>query len=183
MPSIDGTLLTFDLAASTGMAFGHPDQMPQFSSHQFASTGDNFGKHQEQARDWIAAALKIHKPVLVGYEQPSIFGKTTPATTIKLCSYASTLEELCRPRNFNVRVRQLNPSSMKKYFTDNGKAKKDLMVKRAWDYGFRVINDDEADAIAAWFVMVECFGSEAQKQRFHDMRFKAGMGVPSPMVF
>lgn len=183
MPVIAGKILTLDLAASTGYAVGAPGEVPTFGTHKFASTGDNFGRHQANARDWLSRLIFSECPAMIGYEQPSIFGITTPATVIKLCSYASTLEELCLPEAYDVPVRQMNPSQVKKFWTGKGNAKKPDMVAAARRYGFAVTNDDEADAIAMWFVMVDCYGSDEQKRQFQQMQFEAGLGVAQKAKF
>jgi Holliday junction resolvasome RuvABC endonuclease subunit len=180
---INGTLLTFDCAAKTGCAVGEPGNLPTFFSHKFESTGDNYGRHQSNVRSAYGGIITRHKPVLIGYEQPSIFGVTTPATVIKLCSYASTLEELCLKENHGVTVRQANPSQVKKFWTGKGNAKKPDMVARARALGFAVTNDDEADAIAVWFWMVACYGTDEQKRRFEQMRYEVEMGRQQKAVF
>ncbi len=175
---IDGTLLTFDFAARTGYAVGDPDfdAGPTFAHHVFDSTGDNFGRHQANVRGFLLRTIDRYKPVLIGYEQPSLFSKTTPATMIKLCSYASTVEEVCLRENLGVPVRQINPSQVKKFWTGKGNAKKPDMVERARKHGFLVTCDDEADAVADWFWMVHCYGTEDQKRRFEQVRFEVDMG-------
>jgi Holliday junction resolvasome RuvABC endonuclease subunit len=182
MPFV-GKIMTFDLAASTGFAKGDPDALPSFGSHLFKSTGDNFGRHQANVREWLGQILVVERPALIGYEQPSVFSKTTPATIIKLCSYASTLEELCLRENLNIPVRQVNPSQVKKFWTGKGNAKKPDMEARAKKLGFAVRNDDEADAVAQWFYMVHCYGSEEQIARFEQMRFEVDMGRAQKAVF
>ncbi|WP_024341000.1 hypothetical protein [Bradyrhizobium japonicum] len=181
--SINGKLLTFDLAANTGYAVGEPDATPTFGSHKFESTGDNYGRHQANVRAWLRQIIIVEKPALIGYEQPSIFGVTTPATVIKLCSYASTLEEECLREGFGIPVRMINPSQVKKFWTGKGNAKKPDMTLRARNYGFAVGNDDEADAVAMWFWMVQCYGTEAQKRRFEQMRFEVDMGREQARAF
>lgn len=180
---VNGKILTLDLAAQTGFAVGAPGAVPRFGTHKFTSTGDNFGRHQANARAWLTSLIFEEDPVLIGYEQPSIFGITTPATVIKLCSYASTLEELCLHENLNIPVRQINPSNLKKFFTGNGKAKKPDMVAQARRFGFKVDNDDEADAVAMWFLMASHYGSGEQKKFFQQMQFEAGMGVAQKVAF
>jgi crossover junction endodeoxyribonuclease RuvC len=180
---VAGKILTFDLAARTGYAIGEPDALPRFSHHQFQSTGDNFGRHQRNVREWLTTVLIREKPVMIAYEQPSLFGITTPATVIKLCSYASTLEELCLKENFGIAVRQVNPSQLKKFWTGKGNAKKPQMVERAKALGFAVKVDDEADAVAMWFWMIHCYGTGEQKRRFEQMRFEVDMGRDQKAAF
>lgn len=178
-----GKIMTFDLAASTGYAVGRPGEVPTFGSHRFASTGDNFGRHQANARDWLTRVIFEHDPVMIGYEQPSLFGITTPATVIKLCSYGATLEEICLPEGLNIPVRQINPSQLKKFFTGNGRAKKPEMIAQAKRFGFQVENDDEADAVAMWFMMISYYGDDVDKRQFQQMQFEAGMGVAQKAKF
>lgn len=182
MPIVD-KIMTFDLAANTGFAKGTPDGQPSFGSHAFTSTGDNFGRHQANVREWLTQILIVERPTLIGYEQPSLFGITTPATVIKLCAYASTIEELCLKENFDIPVRQINPSQLKKFWTGKGNAKKDEMVAFAKRYGFMVANHDEADAVAMWFFMLNCYGTEEQKKRVEQMRFEVGMGRAQAVAF
>lgn len=182
MPDV-GKIMTFDLAANTGFAKGAGDARPSFGSHAFTSTGDNFGRHQANVREWLTQILTIERPTLIGYEQPSLFGITTPATVIKLCSYASTLEELCLRENFNIPVRQINPSQLKRFWTTRGNAKKEDMVAFAKRYGFMVSNHDEADAVAMWHFMLDCYGTPEQKHRVEQMRFEVGMGRAQAVAF
>jgi crossover junction endodeoxyribonuclease RuvC len=178
-----GRLLTLDLAAQTGYAIGEPDGLPGFGTVNFPSTGDNYGRHQANVRAQLSRLIQFHQPTRIGYEQPSLFGITTPATVRKLCCYGSTLEELCLREGFNVQVKEINPSQLKKFWTDRGNAKKPEMMQRARALGFSVANDDEADAVAMWFFMVDCYGTEEQKRRFEQMRFEVGMGREQRAVF
>jgi Holliday junction resolvasome RuvABC endonuclease subunit len=178
-----GSILFFDFAQSTGYAWGKPGDVPRFASHLFASTGDNYGRHNANIRSWLRHLIFEVDPVLIGYESPSIFKKTTPATVRKLAAYCAVLEEECLREGFNIPVREVNPSSMKLFFTRNGKAKKDQMETQARRFGFRVSNDDEADAIAGWFFMIEQMGSAEQKQQFRQMQFEAQMGVKQGAKF
>ena len=178
-----GSVLFFDFAQSTGYAYGVPGDAPRFASHQFPSTGDNYGRHNANVRSWLRSTIFEVDPVMIGYESPSIFNKTTPATVRKLSAYCAVLEEECLREGFNIPVREVNPSSLKLFFTRNGKAKKDQMMAAARRLGFRVGNDDEADAVAGWFYMIEQLGSDAQKRHFRQMQFEAGMGVQQRAKF
>lgn len=173
--NLTGKILALDLATSTGWACGLPDEMPAFGTYVFTSTGDRFGRHQKNARIWISAKLEIEQPHYVIYEQPSLFGKTTPSTMRKLASFANTLEEECDERR--IRCEQANPSTVKLFWTGKGHADKPTMIAWAKRFGFRVRNDDEADALAHWFYAIECHGSTEQKARFQQMKFEAGMGT------
>lgn len=182
--SIAGKLMTFDFAACTGFATGMPDAMPTFGHHVFEPTGTDLGEHLGAIEDWLARILAAEKPVLVGYEQPSIFGVTTPQTVIKLSCYGPVLEKLChRRRGLRIPVRQINPSQAKKFWTGKGNAKKPEMVARAKALGFGVKTDDEADALACWWFMIMCYGDDDQKRRFEQMRYEVEMGRQQKAAF
>jgi crossover junction endodeoxyribonuclease RuvC len=176
-------LITFDLSSSTGYAVGPVGGVPKFGTHQFPSTGSNVGRHQANARAWQRRMLLEHDPKAVAYEQPSLFGKTTPQTVIKLSCVCSTLEELCLREAFGKPCFMINPSQLKKFWTGNGRAKKPDMVAQAKRFGFSVQTDDEADAVAMWFFMIEMRGSPETKDQFRQMRFEAGMGVQQGAKF
>ncbi|MGC2778043.1 MAG: hypothetical protein WA418_20640, partial [Bradyrhizobium sp.] len=147
----------------------------------------DLGEHLGAILDFCYVMVKQEKPALVGYEQPSIFNKTTPATTTKLSCYGPALEKVChRRRGLGVPVRQINPSKCGMFWNGKGlkgQAKKDETVRRAKLYGFAVRNDDEADAIADFFLMVEFYGTEEQKRFFHQMRTEGDFGVQQKIGF
>ena len=177
---ITGKILAFDLATQTGWACGAPEDLPTFGTHNFPSTGDNIGRHQSNARAWFNQMLNAHRPAYVIFEQPSLFGKTTPTTMRKLCALANTLEEVCLEQK--IKCEQGNPKRVKKFWTGNGNADKAMMFRFARRYGFKVHNDDEADAIAHWFYAVECHGAAEHKTRFHQMRFEAGLTPDASLI-
>jgi hypothetical protein len=57
------------------------------------------------------------------------------------------------------------------------------MVAQAKRFGFSVQTDDEADAVAMWFFMIEMRGSPETKDQFRQMQFEAGMGVKQGAKF
>jgi Holliday junction resolvasome RuvABC endonuclease subunit len=182
--SIAGKMMTFDFATCTGFAKGEPGEMPSFGHHVFDTTGTDLGEHLGAIEDWLAHTLSVEKPVLVGYEQPSIFGLTTPQTVVKLCCYGPVLEKLChRRRGLRIPVRQINPSQVKKFWTGKGNARKPDMVARAKKLGFDVSVDDEADGLACWFFMLHCYGDDEQKRRFEQMRYEADFGRQQKAAF
>lgn len=180
---ITGNVLTCDFAQSTGYAWGIPGEIPRFATHVFPSTGDNYGRHNANVRLWLRNTIFEINPVIIGYESPSLFSKTTPATMRKLSAYGGLCEEECLRENLNVPVREINPSTLKLFFAGHGKATKEQMMAAARRYGFKVANDDEADALAMWFYMVEQLGSLEQKRQFQQMQFEAGLGVAQKAKF
>jgi Holliday junction resolvasome RuvABC endonuclease subunit len=53
---------------------------------------------------------------------------------------------------------EVPPSSLKKYLTGRGNADKDLMLSTATRRFDRVLNNDEADALALWAMAMDAYG-------------------------
>ena len=178
---IDGNILMLDLAKKTGWAVGIPGERPRFGHFEHDSSGVDYAKHNIRSEAATKELIDKFMVVAVGYEQISLFGKTTPATVMQLCSHVIAAERAAKAAG--VPIRCLNPSQLKKFFTGSGKAKKEDMKAFAWKYGFRVIVDDEADAIAGFFLIVDVYGTEEQRAVFQQMRFEVGLGRQQREVF
>lgn len=172
---VAGNTLALDLAGLLGWCSGVPSIRPLFGSHQLPSTGDNVGRYTAAYDEWLQSTLDFEAPELVIYEAPSIFMKTTPVTVEKLVGLATHTQLVCHRRA--IRARSANPSQVKKFWTGSGKAKKPDMVDMAHRCGFRVRDDNEADAVAIWHWSIECFGSPDDKARVAQMLFDARMGA------
>lgn len=68
-----------------------------------------------------------------------------------LAEIGGILRYLCYQRK--IPYGAVPPTTLKKFFTGDGRAKKDLMMRQAFNRGFRCKNDNEADAVA-----LACFG-------------------------
>jgi crossover junction endodeoxyribonuclease RuvC len=172
---VSGTTLALDLASLLGWSAGSFDVRPSFGSHQLPSTGEDVGRYIGAFDDWLQGTLDFEQPALVIYEAPSIFMKTTPITIEKLVGLAVHTQFVCHRRS--IRARSANPSKVKKFWTGSGKAKKPEMVARAQRCGFKVQDDNEADAVAVWHWSVKCYGTKEQQDHVDQMLFEAGMGA------
>jgi crossover junction endodeoxyribonuclease RuvC len=172
---VSGNVLALDLASLLGWSAGPFAECPRFGAHQLPSCGDEVGRFISAFDDWLQPTLDFEAPALVIYEAPSMFMKTTPATVEKLVGLAVHTQFVCHRRA--IRARSANPSQVKKFWTGSGKAKKPEMVERAQRCGFRVRDDNEADAVAVWHWSVKCYGTKQQQDDVDQMLFNAGMGV------
>lgn len=178
---IAGNVLALDLATFLGWASGPLCAAPDFGSHMLPSTGDDTGKFISAYDDWLNFKLDAILYDLVIFEAPSVFMKTTPVTIEKLVGLVTHTQLVCYRRG--IRRRSANASQVKKHFTGKGNAKKDETVARARALGFRVTDDNAADAVAVWHWALECYGADDAKARFHAMRFEAGFGVEQSVKF
>lgn len=179
MRNISENMLALDLAGLLGWAANPFDSVPRFGSHQLPKTGDDVGRYIAAFDDWLQAMLDFEDPSGVIYEAPSIFMKTTPVTIEKLVGLATHTQLVCHRRG--IRRWSANPSQVKKHFTGRGNAKKPDMVSTARRCGFKVRDDNEADAIAVWWWSVECFGEEPQKAAARLMLQRASSTAPTSL--
>ena len=164
MRIVSGKIIGLDLATAAGFAIGEPGGEPRFGTHLLPSTGEDVGAFGVAFEDWLSPLIKAERPEVVLYEAPSMFAKSTPATVIKLNGLAYDAEKICK--RLGVRCFKVNPSKLKKFFTGRGNAKKPDMVATAKRYGWRVLDDNAADACAVWAWGVFCFAAPEHRKRF-----------------
>jgi Holliday junction resolvasome RuvABC endonuclease subunit len=68
-----------------------------------------------------------------------------------LAEIGGILRFVCYKRN--IPYGAVPPTTLKKFFTGDGRAEKALMMRQAFNRGFKCANDNEADAVA-----LACFG-------------------------
>jgi crossover junction endodeoxyribonuclease RuvC len=148
-------LLTLDLATKLGFSVGPISHaQPEFGSYQLPQGGEDVGAFAWAYDKWLSTMLSKHSVKLVVFEAPSMFGfkKSNPKTVLRLTGLIYDTEKICYGK---VPVRQANPSSVKKYWTGNGRAEKPAMIAIAEQNGFDVGRDDDAaDALAVRFYAI-----------------------------
>ena len=164
MRVLTGNILALDLATHCGWAVNPPHEEPDFGTEVLPSTGDAVGPFIAAFDAWLKRTIEDQKPALIIYEQPSIFAKTTPQTVIKLNGLATHTEFVCHQRS--ITVRSANPSQLKKFATGNGRADKPMMVAAARRRGWKVTDDNQADAawVRAWAIF--CFAAPEYRRQF-----------------
>lgn len=160
--TFDGTILTLDLATNLGWCLGTPsDAMPRFGHHKLPSTGENIGAFAVAFEDWLTAFLEREKPAIVVFEAPILPRQTTPATVRKLSGLVWEVERVCR--RLGIKCREGRKSSVNLFFAGHGWAKKTDTMAICRRYGWKVRNDDEADACALWAYAAFKLDPEAAK--------------------
>ena len=159
-------LLTLDLATKTGFAVGDisSGERPLSGTHTLPSTGTDIGRFLLAFDRWVSDLIVFHKPSLVVFEAPLFLagGKSNISTARKLMCLAGMTEYFCSKHK--VMVRECNVSTIKKYFTGNGRADKPKMIAAAKALGFEPKDDNEADALAIYFyTMNKLHPTQAQK--------------------
>lgn len=164
---LDGDILTLDLATNSGFCIGPPDAThPKFGHFTIPPTGDDVGRFGITFDDWLAGVFDFNNVGLCVFEMPILPAQTQLMTVRKLTGLAMLTEMQCRRRN--IKCREARASSVKKHFAGSGKAKKVDTMDVCRKYGWRVTDDDEADACALWAYSVCLFAPE------HAARFALG---------
>jgi Holliday junction resolvasome RuvABC endonuclease subunit len=157
-PEFTGRILTLDLATHLGWCLGAPTDEPTFGAHVL---GHKLTRPQAlQALDrWLTAELKDHKPDLVVAEEapnPAWLGKNASASSILLLNgLVSRAEEVCERRRVEFRtVKAIRWKASLGVAKANKKQKPYPVITQVGLRGWRVTNDNTADAIGLWLHVV-----------------------------
>lgn len=159
-------ILALDLATQIGFAVGAPDEEPIYGTKLLPSASAALGRFGDVYDQWILDQLDFHKPGLVVFEAPFISGTGNANTSRKLMGLCWQTEIACYRRD--TMCLEHNNSSVKKFFTGNGRAEKADMIAAARRQGWNPKTSDEADALGLWACTVN------EKAPQHAARFKLG---------
>lgn len=139
-------VLGLDLATNTGFAIGDLGGVPRFGGHRLPSTGDDLGRFLAAFEDWLLDTIRRDVPDRVFFEAPILSQSTMTAR--KLMCLAGETERICHRERLP--VKEVVISQAKKFITGHGYADKQMVVEAAHARGWKVANDNEADACAIW---------------------------------
>ena len=152
-------VLALDLATVTGWAYGEPGNAPEFGSLRFAKPGAPHGEVYRGMRAWLNDWITDSS--LIVYESPAaasvMMGKTNLDTLRLLIGLCEHVEELCYGR---IDLREARVSDVRAHFIGTNKIKradaKVATIDRCLRLGWKVDNDNEADACALWHFQICC---------------------------
>lgn len=144
--------LYFDLATWSGWACGDVTKRPAFGSWRLPSAAKfGVGALALGFSDRFHEFMNSHRGVTnLGYEAPFIAPKIANLDAGRVIIGLSVLVDMFAMRLQMPEPIEVQPSSIKKYWTGHGRADKATMVREAKQRGYEVENDNEADAIAGW---------------------------------
>lgn len=151
-----GGILALDLATLLGWACSMPGEAPRFGSfHIVSDRGD--GYFFASFEGWLTDIIAVHDPRLMVVEAPVLNhgngrdgkNRTSIQTAFRLMGLVAIAMKVAEQKG--VRYDRANNSSIKKDATGNGHATKPDMVRAMVLRGWRVNNDNEADALAILF--------------------------------
>ena len=145
-------IIGLDLGLTTGWALLFPNGTIESGTYEIPEDrGESRGMRFARWRGWFIGLLEDWQPGLVAYEQAHARGG---AATDVLVGLATRVQECCAERG--IEYVPIHTSTLKKWATGNGAAKKAAMVEAATARAGRTIeSDDEADAY-----LVVCLAAE-----------------------
>ena len=141
-------LLTLDLATITGWAYlGSPSDKPMSGTHKIAPADKSDAGFFIEFEKFIDDLLTLHNPHTVVFEAPFMGSIKNLNTARRLIGFA-VLTELVSAKKGVSRIKEVNNSTVKKFFTGNGRAEKKDMIFKCHQKGWKPKDDNEADALA-----------------------------------
>lgn len=159
-----GTLLALDIALRTGWA--HDDEtrpgVPRVGTFRVPAPSGSREEGRELGasfcafRQWLHGLLVVLKPSRVVFEAPLArihYGAHGPAvgqSTVRLLFGLAAIAEMTAHERGGIDVTEANLATVKRYFTGHGRADKAAMMQRCRLLGWKVEDDNQADAAALW---------------------------------
>jgi hypothetical protein len=150
-------VLAFDLATTTGWAYGEPGATPIYGSKRFGSKGASLPAKAWHAERWLREMLNAVKPGLVVYEAPMptgrTIGKTRTETTTTLHGLIWQLGAITHGLNY-FQLESASILAVRNHFLGTcdleRKSGKLKTIDICYRLGFEPADDNAADAIALW---------------------------------
>lgn len=133
-------IAALDISLNTGWATGAAGVI-SFGTRSFSASAGDDARAGRRFREWVNGFLDEKKPAVLVIERPFFRGDCTWLLVGLAWEAHRSAEERGIPRF------DYQPSTIKKFLTGDGRAKKPQMVQAARARGFNVSSDHEADAI------------------------------------
>lgn len=136
-------LLALDIATKTGWkthtASGVWDLKP--------NRGESDGMRIVRFKAKLLELISIEKINIIAYERPAGMHKSSIMVASEMIG---VLKDICIQNEIHVAC--YSAKEIKKHATGNGNANKSLMITKARELGFNVVDDNEADAIHLYYL-------------------------------
>jgi Holliday junction resolvasome RuvABC endonuclease subunit len=165
MDTIGPMLVSLDLSGKTGWTSGYVHQRPLFGTEIFKAPPTDVGTFMQVFNRWLLAIIKQTNPEIVIFESPILPRQARLTTLRRLYGMAALVQLHCAEQQ--IRCEEAQPSTIKQFWTGDGWAKKPAMIEMAMARGYRVTDDNQADALALRFYMIhQLYPEAARKMRF-----------------
>lgn len=145
-------VLALDLASKTGVAVGDPNTIPLCFTENLGEVGEHHGARFAQAFRMMKRLIVAHQPALIVLEAPFKTKHSKMQIEYMLMGLRGCV--MGAAHMFHIPFEQHDVSTIRKHFIGHGRLKradaKRATIARCGQLGWKVANDDEADAAALW---------------------------------
>lgn len=153
-----GGIMTLDLATKTGWACSRESGVPAYGVRRIGRPQCSDGEFFCDFFGWLSDMIVVEAPRAMIFEAPILTaGKTSVQTARRLMGLA-VFAEMLGTKNGIPRVFEANNSTVRKFFTGNGRAQKEDVVRECQRRGWAPQDDNAADALAILAYAQHCFG-------------------------
>ncbi|MGV2894184.1 hypothetical protein ACNPPY_00180 [Achromobacter sp. AGC78] len=143
-------ILALDLGTKTGFALRRRDGSTRHGTEVFTPRKSwSEGQKWARYRAWLAGIIndeKIHRVVYEQVIRHEVKGRPLWDAAHAYGAFEAITHMVCD--GFNIQAHGVNLATVKKSFTGSGRAKKEDMISQAEVRGFKVVDDNNADALA-----------------------------------
>lgn len=158
-------VLALDLSTTCGAAFDGPNGKPQFSTNKGRMPEDsrNFGPLFCAHAQWMRDLIALQRPDVISVESPWVplgnrkldengdpVGGRPTSIPIVLCLIGLWAVATTVAQAHGIPCNRREVSTVRKFFTGSGRAKKKDVERRAYLLGWSPRDDHQADAAALW---------------------------------
>lgn len=144
-------ILALDIATKSGVAVGSAEGKPEFATEDFSDCGSQYAKFS-MARIWARNLIRQHEPDLLALEAPIVGGGGMQNRALILIGMRACISAAAY--DAGVKVEEYAVSTIRKHFLGSGRVKskeaKAETIRMCEARGWKVQNDNEADAGAVW---------------------------------
>jgi len=159
-------VLALDLTTNTGWAVDRPDggEKPLIGTHRLPSGGKEYGYALLALADWVLSMIEVHKPDVVAFEAPLMFGRGGPTrptnvdTVRRMLGSASIAEYVAT--DLDLTVFETDVQTWRRHFVANGRANKSDVIHRCRLLSWGVLDDNQGDACGIWDYARHCLRAQ-----------------------
>ena len=147
------SILSLDVATSTGWAHGEPGEAPSHGVFVLPSTGDDLGRALHHFASWLAGKVKELRPREIVFEAPILPATTNFKTCRKLYTLAGIVELVAIAEG--IPCSEMASSEWRRHFLGSHYPKgagrdelKRAVIAACRAIGWNPRSDDDADALA-----------------------------------
>lgn len=139
-------ILALDISLKTGFSYGTGADDIRFGTRDFTQIQKDNAVRGRRFRHWLCELMTEIEPTELVIEKPVRFAGARQGATDLLHGFAWEAHRAAElrgiPRN------EVYPVTIKKFITGNGRAKKPEVMQSVIERGYKITNDNEADAVA-----------------------------------